>query len=312
MFLEKLILENIGKKLRGNFLIQNISIGVKDGEIKVILGASGSGKTTILNIIAGLIQPDTGRVVIDGKDMTQVRIEDRNLGFVFQDLGLFYSMSVAENISYGLRLRKMKIEEINEKVLEIANRLSISNQLKKYPSNLSGGEKQLVALARTLVTEPAVILMDEPLSSLDTYLRNNMRWYLRSIRDQFNATIVYVTHDMEDAAILGDSIAILDSGRIIQDGPKNEIFSRPRNETAAKILGYNIFSRGGKKYAIHPERIVSGGKVKFRVIYAQTGIGYNYLVDTEFGKLYVRTSQPIDGEGGLSLDYATELEQGDQ
>jgi len=305
--LEKLILENVGKKIKNAYLVRNINLRVEEGEIKIILGASGSGKTTILNIISGIIRPDDGRVIIDGEDITDKKIEERNIGFVFQDLGLFYSMNVAENLAYGLRIRKMDISEINVRVRDIAKRLSIEEHLLKFPSQLSGGERQLVALGRTLITEPKVILMDEPLSSLDTFLRNSMRWYIKDLRKNFDITIIYVTHDLEDAEILGDSVAVLEAGNIIQDGRKNDVISFPKCRKVAEILGYNIFEKEGKKMAIHPSAIKTGGDVDFEIIYEEKGIGYNYLLSTRYGQIYVKSAERIMERDKLSFNNAVSL-----
>lgn len=305
--MEKLILENVSKKIKDTYLVRDINLRVEKGETKIVLGASGSGKTTILNIISGIIRPDNGRVIIDGEDITDKKIEERNIGFVFQDLGLFYSMNVAENLAYGLRIRKMNISEINNKVKDIAQRLSIEEHLLKYPSQLSGGEKQLVALGRTLINEPKVILMDEPLSSLDTFLRNSMRWYIKDLRKNFDITIIYVTHDLEDAEILGDSVAVLEGGNIIQDGKKHDVISSPKCKKVAEILGYNIFKKEGKEMAIHPSSIKTGGDIDFKIIYEESGIGYNYLLSTKYGHIYMKSVERIMERDRLSFNNAVSL-----
>lgn len=305
--MDKLRVQAISKKIGSEDILKNVSFSLKEREIKVILGASGSGKTSILNSIAGIIKPDSGAIIKDGKDITDLEIEKRNIGFVFQDLGLFYSMNVAENIAYGLRIRSKNVDEINKKVHEVSETLSVENQLHKFPSQLSGGEKQLVALARTLITEPDLILMDEPLSSLDSFLRNSMRWYIKDIQRRFGVSIIYVTHDLADAEILGDSIAILHDGSILDDGEKDRILNRPKTEDIAKILGYNIYNVGDKKYAIHPSKVVFGGLIKVKVIYEEKGIKHNYLVETEFGKLNIVSDQALNVGTGISLEKSIPL-----
>ncbi len=305
----KLILESVSKKIKNNYLVRDINLQIDEGETRVILGASGSGKTTILNIIAGLLKPDEGRIIIDGQDITNKRIEERNIGFVFQDLGLFYSMNVAENLAYGLRVKKVNIAEINARVRDIASKLSLEDHLLKYPNQLSGGEKQLVALGRTLINEPSIVLMDEPLSSLDTFLRNSMRWYLRNLRDKFGITMVYVTHDLEDAEILGDSISILEEGRIIQQGKKKEVITKPLCKRVAEILGYNIISIDGKELAIHPSAIKLGGNIEFNVIHEEEGVQYNYLLETKYGNVFMKSQIKIGKTGGLSFDNAVPLKE---
>ncbi len=307
MQLDKLSVKGLSKKIGGDDILKNVSFTLRDKEIKVILGASGSGKTSILNSIAGIIRPDNGTILKDGKDITSLAIEKRNIGFVFQDLGLFYSMSVAENIAYGLRIRTKDVSQINRKVLEISKALSIEDQLRKFPSQLSGGEKQLVALARTLVIEPDLILMDEPLSSLDSFLRSSMRWYIRDIQQRFDVSIIYVTHDLADAEILGDSIAILHEGSILDDGDKETILNHPKTRDIAKILGYNLYTKDGNYYAIHPSRVKIGGPIKIKMVLGEKGIKNNYLVDTEYGRINITSEKELNEKDGISLEDLVRL-----
>lgn len=307
VLLDKLRVESISKKIGNEVILKDVSFTLRDKEIKVILGASGSGKTSILNSIAGITRPDSGSILKDGRDITDLKIERRNIGFVFQDLGLFYSMSVAENIAYGLRIRTKDVKEINDKVVEIARSLSLLDHLFKYPSQLSGGEKQLVALARTLVIEPDLILMDEPLSSLDSFLRNSMRWYLRDIRERFGVSIIYVTHDLADAEILGDSIAILDAGKILDDGEKERVLNHPKSVQIARILGYNIYDSGGRKYAIHPSKVTIGGATKIKIRFSESGVKHYYLVDTEFGRISITSDSALSEADGISLENSIPL-----
>ena len=307
MLLDKLKVEGISLKIEGDIILDNVSFTLKDKEIKVILGASGSGKTSILNSIAGIIPPDSGSIVKDGKDITTVNTNKRNIGFVFQDLGLFYSMTVAENIAYGLRLRLKDVHEINRKVIEISKTLSIEEHLRKYPAQLSGGEKQLVSLARTLITGPDLLLMDEPLSSLDSFLRNSMRWYIKDIHEKFGVSILYVTHDLADAEILADSIAVLSQGSILDDGNKEEILNRPRSAEIAKILGYNLYTKDGRNYAIHPSKIKTGGQVKSTIIFFERGLKNNYLVETEFGRFNIVTDDTLSESDNISLENSIPL-----
>ena len=307
MRLDKLKVEGISLKIGGEIILDNVNFTLKDKEIKVILGASGSGKTSILNSIAGIIPPDSGSIVKDGKDITTVNTNKRNIGFVFQDLGLFYSMTVAENIAYGLRLRLKDVHEINRKVIEISKTLSIEEHLRKYPAQLSGGEKQLVSLARTLITGPDLLLMDEPLSSLDSFLRNSMRWYIKDIHEKFGVSILYVTHDLADAEILADSIAVLSQGSILDDGNKEEILNRPRSAEIAKILGYNLYTKDGRNYAIHPSKIKTGGQVKSTIIFFERGLKNNYLVETEFGRFNIVTDDTLSESDNISLENSIPL-----
>jgi ABC-type sugar transport system ATPase subunit len=305
--LDKLNVQGICKKIGGVDILKDVTFSLRDKEIKIILGASGSGKTSILNTIAGIIKPDAGKILKKGMEITDLDVNRRNIGFLFQDLGLFYSMNVAENIAYGLRVRNLDLKEINRKVNDIARSFGIAEHLSKFPSQLSGGEKQLVSLARTLVTGPDLVLMDEPLSSLDSFLRNSLRWYIKDIPRKFDVSIIYVTHDLADAEILGDTIAILHEGRIIEDGKKEEILNHPKNTATARILGYNIYEKDGKTYAIHPSKVLIGGPTVAKVIYLERGIKNNYLVDTSFGKLYFFSDQEFNGQTGISLENSIEL-----
>ncbi len=307
--LDKLKVDSISKMIGRENILTDVSFSLKDGEVKVIVGASGSGKTSILNSIAGIIRPDKGTIIKDGEDITDLEIEKRNIGFVFQDLGLFYSMNVAENIAYGLWIREKDISEINRRTLEISKALSIDDQLLKYPAQLSGGEKQLVSLARTLITNPDLILMDEPLSSLDSFLRNSMRWYIKDIQKKFGVSIIYVTHDLADAEILADSIAILDQGSILDDGEKELILNHPRNAAVARILGYNIFRMDGLEYAIHPTRVRAGGQTRIKIIYHEKGLKDNYLLETEFGRISFVSDNQIKEEDGVSLEDSLPLQE---
>ncbi|MEM0127675.1 MAG: ABC transporter ATP-binding protein [Thermoplasmatales archaeon] len=307
MPVERLRVEHISKRIDGIQVLRDINFSLIDKEIKVILGASGSGKTTILNVISGIIKPDSGSVLKDGLDVTNLEMNKRRIGFVFQDLGLFYSMTAAENIAYGLRIRNVSYSEINQKVREIAEVFSIRDQLNKYPSQLSGGEKQRVALARTLITEPNLLLMDEPLSSLDSFHRNDIRWYVKDIPSRFDVSIIYVTHDIADAEILADSISVLHDGVIIEEGNKFEVLNHPVSTDTARILGYNIYESDGALYAIHPTKVRVGGDVKFKILHEEKGISNNYLLDTEYGKIFLITQRILKAEEGISFEGSIRL-----
>ncbi|MGC8645198.1 MAG: ABC transporter ATP-binding protein [Thermoplasmata archaeon] len=305
--MERLKVEHVYKRIGDLQVLKDISFSLESRETKVILGASGSGKTTILNVISGIMRPDSGRVLKNGIDITDLEINKRNIGFVFQDLGLFYSMTAAENIAYGLRIRGVEIGEIDRRVREMADMFSLKDQLGRFPSQLSGGEKQRVALARTLITDPSLLLMDEPLSSLDSFHRNEIRWYIKDIPSRFDVSILYVTHDIADAEILADSIAILHEGVIIEEGKKSEVFNRPGRIQTARILGFNLFEMNGNSYAVHPTKVLIGGPVAFKVIHEERGIWNNYLVETELGRISIITDRKLTGSEGISLSNAVLL-----
>ena len=218
--------------------LHNINVHVKEGEFFTFLGPSGCGKTTTLRTITGFIDPVGGTVEMQGRDITHVPIEKRNIGIVFQSYALFPTMTVHDNIAFGLKIKKMKKDEIEKKVHEIAGKVDLSEeQLKKAVSQLSGGQQQRVAIARALVTEPAIICMDEPLSNLDAKLRVQLRNGLKKTQKEFGITTIYVTHDQEEALTLSDRIAVFNKGYIEQIGTPNEIYNLSRTEFVANFIG---------------------------------------------------------------------------
>ena len=218
--------------------LHNINVHVKKGEFFTFLGPSGCGKTTTLRTITGFIDPVGGTVEMEGRDITHVPIEKRNNGIVFQSYALFPTMTVHDNIAFGLKIKKMKKDEIEEKVHEIARKVDLNDeQLKKAVSQLSGGQQQRVAIARALVTEPAIICMDEPLSNLDAKLRVQLRNELKRMQKDFGITTIYVTHDQEEALTLSDRIAVFNKGYIEQIGTPNEIYNHSATEFVANFIG---------------------------------------------------------------------------
>ncbi len=218
--------------------LHNINVHVKEGEFFTFLGPSGCGKTTTLRTITGFIEPAAGTVVAAGRDITRVPIEDRNIGIVFQSYALFPTMTVYDNIAFGLKVKKLKKPEIDRKVREIARKVDLSDeQLKKAVSQLSGGQQQRVAIARALVTDPAIICMDEPLSNLDAKLRVQLRNELKKMQKDFGITTIYVTHDQEEALTLSDRIAVFNKGYIEQIGTPNEIYNHSATEFVCNFIG---------------------------------------------------------------------------
>ena len=218
--------------------LHSINVHVKEGEFFTFLGPSGCGKTTTLRTITGFIEPVSGSVSMQGKDITHVPIEKRNIGIVFQSYALFPTMTVRDNIAFGLKIKKMKKEEIDRKVNEIARKVDLTDeQLAKAVSQLSGGQQQRVAIARALVTEPAIICMDEPLSNLDAKLRVNLRNELKKMQREFGITTIYVTHDQEEALTLSDRIAVFNKGYIEQIGTPNEVYNHSETEFVANFIG---------------------------------------------------------------------------
>lgn len=227
----------ISKRFGKASVLENISFDVGEGEVLVLLGASGSGKTTILRIIAGLEMPYTGKVILHGKDVTELPARERGVGVIFQSYALFPKMTVEKNIGYGLRIRKRKRKEIKETVNELLSLVQLQEHRKKYPSQLSGGQQQRVAIARTLAYKPEVLLFDEPFGALDTQTRVHLRREIRALLKKVNVPSIFITHDQEEALELGDRIAVLNVGHVEQIGTPFEIYNHPATEYVATFLG---------------------------------------------------------------------------
>ena len=231
-------LKNIVVKFDNFTALHNINVHVKEGEFFTFLGPSGCGKTTTLRTVTGFIDPVEGTVSVKGRDITHVAIEDRNIGIVFQSYALFPTMTVYDNIAFGLKVKKLKKAEIDRKVREIAKKVDLSDeQLAKAVSQLSGGQQQRVAIARALVTGPAIICMDEPLSNLDAKLRVQLRNELKRMQKEFGITTIYVTHDQEEALTLSDRIAVFNKGFIEQIGTPNEVYNHSKTEFVCNFIG---------------------------------------------------------------------------
>jgi ABC-type Fe3+/spermidine/putrescine transport system ATPase subunit len=227
----------ISKRFGKASVLENISFDVGEGEVLVLLGASGSGKTTILRIIAGLEMPYTGKVILHGKDVTELPARERGVGVIFQSYALFPKMTVEKNIGYGLRIRKRKRKEIRETVNELLSLVQLEEHRKKYPSQLSGGQQQRVAIARTLAYKPEVLLFDEPFGALDTQTRVHLRREIRTLLKKVNVPSIFITHDQEEALELGDRVAVINVGHIEQIGTPFEIYNHPATEYVATFLG---------------------------------------------------------------------------
>lgn len=249
-----LALSNISKSFR-EFSLKDISFTVKEGDYFILLGASGAGKSLLLETIAGIVHPDSGSLVLDGKNITKERIQRRKTGLVFQDHAVFPHLSVRENLAYPLRGLHLTSVHKKERIEATASALSIGHLLARSPETLSGGELQRVALGRALIQQPRILLLDEPLSSLDTRLKSELRRLLRSIHAG-GQTILHVTHDYEEALSLATRVAVIHDGRIIQAGTPDEVFHHPQNEFIASFVGIpnffpaRVVSEGGTFHAI--------------------------------------------------------------
>jgi molybdate/tungstate transport system ATP-binding protein len=235
--------ENVSKDWK-EFRIRDANFEVKKGEYFVILGPSGAGKTLLLEIIAGIFIPDSGRVFVEGVDVTFLPPEKRNLAYIPQNYALFPHMKVYDNIAYGLKLRKVPKNEIEKRVKEIAEILGISHLLHRKPKTLSGGEAQRVAIARALVLEPSLILLDEPFANLDVQTRARLIQEMKRWRKELSFTALHVTHSFEEAVSLGDRVGVMLNGRLIQTGEVREVFSKPKNEEVARFLGFENIIEG--------------------------------------------------------------------
>jgi len=249
-------LEALGKHFGAERIIDHIDMNIDEGEFLTLLGPSGCGKTTTLRIVAGFVQPDSGRVLIDGKDVTKVPTQKRNLGMVFQDYALFPHLTVAENVGFALKSRGMPRADQERRVKELLSLIRLPAVADRYPAALSGGQQQRIAIARALAHTPKVLLMDEPLGALDLKLREAMQDELHSIQRQLGITTIYVTHDQEEALSLSHRVALMRGGKIEQLDTPTDIYSKPKTPFCAFFLGKvnflqgNVVSREGGEYRI--------------------------------------------------------------
>jgi len=232
-----LTLQGILKRFGKIEALSRVDLQVEDGEFCVLLGPSGCGKSTLLNIIAGLIPQDEGTVLLDGRTVDRLAPRDRDIAMVFQSYALYPHMKVAQNLSFGLRMRGFPKDAIRERVLEAARLLGIEDLLDRKPVELSGGQQQRVAMGRALVRRPKLFLLDEPLSNLDARLRANVRLELKRLHQQIQGTIVYVTHDQVEAMTLGDRVVVMRKGQVHQVGPPEAIYARPADTFVATFIG---------------------------------------------------------------------------
>ena len=268
----------VSKRFGKTSVLEDISFDVAEGEALVLLGASGSGKTTILRIIAGLEQPYTGKVVLHGKDVTELPARERGVGVIFQSYALFPKMTVEKNIGYGLRIRRRPRKEIKQTVNDLLALVQLEEHRKKYPSQLSGGQQQRVAIARTLAYKPEVLLFDEPFGALDAQTRVHLRREIRALLRKVNVPAIFITHDQEEALELGDRIAVINAGHIEQIGTPAEIYNHPANEYVATFLGAaNIL-----------EGVFRGDKVEICGAFIAAGVDPNRFSEGQPVKLAFR------------------------
>lgn len=237
-------IKNLTKSYGENTVLKNLSLKMKEGTLNTLLGPSGSGKSTLLRSIAGLEDIDEGQVIIDGRDVTDSEPRERNLGMVFQHYALFPNMNVLDNMKFGLDMKGVGADEKDRRAREMIQLVGLSGKEEAYPKELSGGQQQRVALARSLVTEPDVLLLDEPLSALDAQIRIELRQQIKDIQQKLGITVILVTHDQEEAMTMSEKIFVMDSGNIEQEGSPSEIYRHPVSTFVADFIGsHNLYTQ---------------------------------------------------------------------
>src|SRR5437763_1278654 len=289
--------------------VAGVDLVVDEGEFFTLLGPSGSGKTTLLRLIAGFERPDAGRIELGGRDVTSVPPYLRDTNTVFQDYALFPHMSVAENIAYGLRVKRVSRQQREKRVQRALDMVRLTGLGGRRPNQLSGGQRQRVALARAVVNEPEVLLLDEPLGALDLKLRQEMQIELKQIQKEVGITFIYVTHDQEEALTMSDRVAVMSNGQIEQIGSPVDVYERPATEFVAGFIGIsNVLVRDGVRFVVRPEKIrmlaesetadpgmtVEPGRVE-EIIYV--GMTTRYLVHLDRGERLVAVRQNMDALG---------------
>ena len=300
-------LEHVTKRFGDTLAVDGIDLEVRQGEFFSILGPSGSGKTTCLRMIAGFEAPTSGTIRLRGRDVTRLAPYERDVNTVFQDYALFPHMTVAENVEYGLRVKRIARPERESRRREALGRVRLEGFERRNPSQLSGGQRQRVALARALVNQPSLLLLDEPLGALDLKLRQEMQLFLKRVQKEVGITFIYVTHDQEEALTMSDRIAVVDHGQIEQVGTPIEVYERPATEFVAGFIGTsNIIERGGRRITIRPEKIrllgqnedaAPGSHIERGVIREVVYVGMvtRYVVDLDDGGELVAIRQNFEG-----------------
>jgi sulfate/thiosulfate transport system ATP-binding protein len=230
-------LRNVSKRFGDVVAVNNVSFGVADGELVALLGPSGGGKTTVLRMIAGLESPDSGDLHVRGRRVNDLSVQQRNIGFVFQNYALFKNMSVFRNVAFGLKIKKWKRRDIHARVAELLDLFSLQGLEHRYPHQLSGGQRQRVAIARALASKPGVLLLDEPFGAVDAKIRQELREWLVRLHHELNVTTLFVTHDQEEAMEVANRIVIFSKGNLEQIGTPRQVYEEPANEFVARFIG---------------------------------------------------------------------------
>lgn len=232
-----IVVENVSKQFGTFQAVDQVSLEINSGSLVALLGPSGSGKSTLLRLISGLEMPDSGKIILTGKDATYQSVQERNIGFVFQHYALFKHLTVRQNIAFGLEIRKAPKKKIEGKVEQLLELVQLNGLGDRYPSQLSGGQRQRVALARALAVEPNVLLLDEPFGALDAKVRKDLRAWLRRLHDEVHVTTVFVTHDQEEAMEVSDEIVVMNKGKVEQVGTPAEIYDHPASAFVMSFIG---------------------------------------------------------------------------
>ena len=255
-----IVVENVSKQFGSFQAVAQVNLEIQSGSLVALLGPSGSGKSTLLRLISGLEMPDTGKIILTGKDATYQSVQERNIGFVFQHYALFKHLTVRKNIAFGLEIRKAPRKKIQGKVEQLLELVQLSGLGDRYPSQLSGGQRQRVALARALAVEPNVLLLDEPFGALDAKVRKDLRAWLRRLHNEVHVTTVFVTHDQEEAMEVADEIVVMNKGKVEQVGTPAQIYDHPASAFVMSFIGpVNILPSSAKIFqssgfeSTHPE-----------------------------------------------------------
>lgn len=286
---ELIRLENISKSFDGQMVLDELELNIHENEFVTLLGPSGCGKTTTLRILGGFVNPDTGKVIFDGQDITKVPPNKRPLNTVFQKYALFTHMTIAENIAFGLKIKKKSKSYIDDKIKYALKLVNLEGYENRMPDSLSGGQQQRIAIARAIVNEPKVLLLDEPLGALDLKLRQEMQYELIRMKNELGITFIYVTHDQEEALTMSDKIVVMNQGYIQQIGSPESIYNEPENAFVADFIGdSNIIAA-----TMIEDKLVEILGARFACV--DTGFGTNKPVDVVIRPEDVELIEPENG-----------------
>ena len=323
--------EHLQKSYSATPVFSDINFTLTQGEFVTLLGPSGCGKSTLLRCIAGLTPVDAGKILLEGQDIVPLSPQKRDIGMVFQSYALFPNMSVEQNVAFGLRMQKVSANDTQKRVAEVLQMVELNDFAKRYPHQLSGGQCQRVALARSLVTRPRLLLLDEPLSALDARIRKHLREQIRAIQRELGLTTIFVTHDQEEALVMSDRIFLMNQGRIVQSGNAENLYAAPVNAFAASFIGnYNVLDAQAAsrllqrpvtgRIAIRPETLglsVQGEPDALILSHSLLGNVIRYRVDVRGVELLVdvlnRSPADLYPDGqrvALSVDNSTLCEVG--